>query len=169
MTHVALTTSLGRIRIELDDERAPMTVENFLQYVRAGHYDGTIFHRVIPGFMVQGGGFDESMRQKPTRGAIRNEAANGLTNQVYTLAMARTGEPHSATSQFFVNVADNGFLNHTNPTPRGYGYAVFGRVVEGTEVVDEIVTKPTGSRGGHDDVPVDPIVIQKAEEEPPAS
>ena len=135
---VKLTTNHGIITLELDAEKAPKTVENFLQYVRDGFFDGTIFHRVIDGFMIQGGGFEPGMTQKPTREAIENEAANGLKNEAYTIAMARTPNPHSATAQFFINVANNSFLNFSSPTPQGFGYAVFGRVVEGAEVVDKI-------------------------------
>lgn len=152
----------GVITLELDAAKAPKTVENFLAYVRAGHYDGTIFHRVIDGFMIQGGGFEPGMKQKPTRAPIENEAANGLKNERYTIAMARTQAPHSATAQFFINVADNDFLNHTSPTPQGWGYAVFGKVISGTEVVDAIRKVATGQRGFHDDVPVEDVVITKA-------
>ena len=160
---VKLHTTKGVITLELDAEKAPATTENFLQYVRDGFYDGTIFHRVIDGFMIQGGGFEPGMSQKPTRAPIRNEAANGLKNDAYTIAMARTSNPDSATAQFFINVANNGFLNHTAPTPQGYGYAVFGKVVEGREVVDAIKKKRTVSRAGHQDVPEEDIVITKAE------
>ncbi len=159
---VKLETSLGPITVELFPDKAPDTVANFLQYVKDGHYNGTIFHRVIPGFMIQGGGFDAQLRQKPTRGPIKNEAANGLANEPYTVAMARTNDPHSATAQFFINVADNKFLNHTGPTPRGWGYAVFGRVVQGKEVVDKIAQVPTATRGMHQNVPVEAVVITKA-------
>ena len=161
---IKLHTSLGAITLELDAEHAPKTVENFLGYVRDGFYDGTIFHRVIDGFMIQGGGFTEGMEQKATRAPVENEAANGLKNAVYTIAMARTPNPHSATAQFFINVADNSFLNHTAPTPQGFGYCVFGRVVEGRDVVDKIGKVKTGNRAGHQDVPVDTVVIQRAEE-----
>ena len=161
---IKLHTSLGAITLELDAERAPKTVENFLRYVKEGFYDGTIFHRVIDGFMIQGGGFTESMEQKPTHEPVENEAANGLKNAVYTIAMARTPNPNSATAQFFINVADNGFLNHTAPTPQGFGYCVFGRVVEGQDVVDKIGKVKTGNRAGHQDVPVDAVVIERAEE-----
>jgi peptidyl-prolyl cis-trans isomerase B (cyclophilin B) len=160
---VKLHTSLGIITLELDAERAPETTQNFLQYVRDGHYDNTVFHRVINGFMIQGGGFAPEMKQKPTRAPIQNEAANGLKNDRGTVAMARTGEPHSATAQFFINVADNAFLNHTAPTPQGWGYCVFGRVVEGMDVVDKIKGVRTGSSGFHKDVPVEDVVIQRAE------
>lgn len=160
---VKLHTSKGVITLELDTEKAPVTVENFLQYVRDGFYDGTIFHRVIDGFMIQGGGFEPGMSQKPTRAPIKNEAANGLKNDVYTIAMARTSNPDSATAQFFINVGNNSFLNFTAPTPQGYGYAVFGKVTEGKEVVDAIKKTRTGSRAGHQDVPMEDIVITKAE------
>ncbi len=160
---VKLHTSKGVITLELDAEKAPVTTENFLQYVRDGFYNGTIFHRVIDGFMIQGGGFEAGMSQKATRAPIKNEAANGLKNDAYTIAMARTSVPDSATAQFFINVSDNSFLNFTAPTPQGYGYAVFGRVTEGKEVVDTIKKIRTGSRAGHQDVPVEDIVITKAE------
>ena len=160
---VKLHTSKGLITLELDAEKAPVTVENFLQYVRDGFYDNTIFHRVIDGFMIQGGGFEPGMSQKPTRAPIKNEAANGLVNDAYTIAMARTSVPDSATAQFFINVANNSFLNHTAPTPQGYGYAVFGKVVEGREIVDVIKKIRTGNRAGHQDVPMEDIVITKAE------
>ncbi len=159
---VRLQTSSGDIVIELDAEKAPKTVENFLTYVQDGFYDGTIFHRVINNFMVQGGGFDADMNQKKTRDPITNEADNGLKNNEYTLAMARTSDPHSATAQFFINVADNEFLNFTAPTSNGWGYAVFGKVVEGTEVVDQIKNVSTGNRGFHQDVPVDNVTIESA-------
>jgi peptidyl-prolyl cis-trans isomerase B (cyclophilin B) len=152
----------GVITLELDEDKAPKTVANFLAYVRKGHYDGTIFHRVINGFMVQGGGFEPGMQQKPTDAPIENEASNGLKNENYTVAMARTQAPHSATAQFFINVADNEFLNHTAPSPQGWGYAVFGRVVEGKDVVDRIKAVKTGRRGFHDDVPAEDVVIEKA-------
>jgi peptidyl-prolyl cis-trans isomerase B (cyclophilin B) len=161
---IKLETCKGDILIELENEKAPVTVENFLSYVRSGHYDGTIFHRVIDGFMIQGGGFDHEMKQKDTREPIKNEADNGLKNGKYTLAMARTMDPHSATAQFFINVSDNSFLNYTAPNPRGWGYAVFGKVVEGQDVVDEIRKVKTGSHGPHQDVPVEPVVIKKAVE-----
>jgi peptidyl-prolyl cis-trans isomerase B (cyclophilin B) len=161
---VRLQTNFGDITIELDAERAPDTTQNFLEYVRSGFYDNTIFHRVIDGFMIQGGGFDPAMKQKGTRKPIQNEAANGLKNDAYTIAMARTSDPHSATAQFFINVSDNAFLNHTAPTAQGWGYTVFGRVVEGKDVVDRIRKVSTGSRGMHQDVPDDDVVIQKAEE-----
>jgi peptidyl-prolyl cis-trans isomerase A (cyclophilin A) len=154
---VTVTTSLGSFELELDAKRAPVTVENFLQYVDAGFYDGTIFHRVIPGFMIQGGGFDGSMKQKATRAPIQNEAANGVKNQAGTIAMARTNDPNSATAQFFVNLVDNEFLNHGS---RDFGYAVFGRVTSGMDVVQKIAAAPTGSRGGHQNVPLEAVTIQ---------
>ena len=160
---VKLHTTLGIITLELDQQKAPDTVANFLQYAKDGHYDNTIFHRVIDGFMVQGGGFEPGMKQKPTRGPVKNEADNKLRNDNYTVAMARTPDPHSATAQFFINVSDNGFLNHKAPTPDGWGYCVFGRVTEGAEVVDKIRKVKTGNRGGHQDVPVNDVVINKAE------
>ena len=152
----------GVIALELDDVKAPKSVANFLAYVKSGHYDGTIFHRVINGFMIQGGGFTPDMQQKPTNAPIENEAANGLKNDIYTIAMARTNEPHSASAQFFINVKNNDFLNHTAPTPRGWGYAVFGRVTSGQDVVDAIKGVPTGKRGYFDDVPLEAVVIEKA-------
>jgi peptidyl-prolyl cis-trans isomerase B (cyclophilin B) len=152
----------GVITIELDEGKAPASVANFLAYVNKGHYNGTIFHRVIPGFMIQGGGFEPGMKQKPTDKPINNEANNGLKNAVYTLAMARTSDPHSATAQFFINVADNGFLNHTAPSAQGWGYAVFGKVVQGTEVVDAIAKVKTGQNGFHGDVPKEDVLIEKA-------
>jgi len=155
-------TGLGVITLELDAEKAPKSTENFLAYVNKGHYDNTIFHRVIPGFMVQGGGFEPDMKQKPTDAPIENEANNGLKNNNYTVAMARTQAPHSATAQFFINVADNDFLNHTAPSLQGWGYAVFGKVVKGTEVVDQIKGVKTGRNGFHDDGPKEPVVIEKA-------
>ncbi|MHB1187492.1 peptidylprolyl isomerase [Thiobacillus sp.] len=160
---VKLHTNHGTITLELDAEKAPKTVENFLQYVRDGFFDGTIFHRVIDGFMIQGGGFEPDMTQKPTRDTIENEAANGLKNEAYTIAMARTPNPNSATAQFFINIANNSFLNFTAPTPQGYGYAVFGKVVEGMDVVDKIKKVKTGSRSGHQDVPLEDVVITQAE------
>jgi peptidyl-prolyl cis-trans isomerase B (cyclophilin B) len=161
---VEMQTSAGTMRIELDDERAPHSVRNFLEYLRSGHYDGTIFHRVIKGFMVQGGGFDTDMRQKPTSAAIQNEANNGLKNKRYTLAMARTSAPHSATAQFFINTVDNGFLDFSSESAQGWGYAVFGRVVQGTEVVDAIEAVRTGNRSGHADVPLESVTILRAVE-----
>lgn len=159
---VSLETNQGTIVLELDSDRAPKTTANFLQYVESGFYDGTIFHRVIKDFMIQGGGFAESMKQKQTREPIENEADNGLRNEKYTVAMARTGDPHSATAQFFINTKDNTFLNHTAKNPQGWGYAVFGRVVEGEDVVDAIAAVSTTSSGMHQDVPAEPVVIQKA-------
>ncbi|UUZ70946.1 peptidyl-prolyl cis-trans isomerase [Polaromonas sp. P1(28)-8] len=152
----------GVITLELDAAKAPKTVANFLSYVNKGHYANTVFHRVIPGFMVQGGGFEVGMKQKPTDAEIENEASNGLKNDNYTVAMARTNAPHSASSQFFINVADNGFLNHTAPSASGWGYAVFGKVVAGAEVVDKIKAVKTGRKGFHDDVPLEDVVIEKA-------
>jgi len=159
---VELTTSAGVIRLELDDEKAPLSVANFIGYVERGHYDGTVFHRVIRGFMIQGGGFAPDMTQKPAAAPIANEAANGLRNRRYSVAMARTSAPHSASAQFFINTTDNDFLDFKSETPQGWGYAVFGRVVAGTEVVDAIDGVKTGRRGMHDDVPLDDVVIQKA-------
>jgi peptidyl-prolyl cis-trans isomerase B (cyclophilin B) len=159
---VELQTSMGRITLRLDAEKAPKTVENFITYVKDGHFDGTIFHRVINGFMIQGGGFDAKMVQKPTRDTIENEADNGLQNKAYTIAMARTSEPHSASAQFFINVADNEFLNFKAPTGNGWGYAVFGEVVEGKDVVDQIKAVKTSNSGFHQDVPVEPVLIEKA-------
>lgn len=160
---VKLHTNFGTIVLELDAAKAPETVKNFLAYVEAGHYDNTIFHRVIDGFMIQGGGFEPGMNQKPTNAPIQNEAANGLKNDRYTIAMARTGDPHSATAQFFINVKDNAFLNHTAPSGQGWGYCVFGKVVEGMDVVDKIRGVKTGAKGFHQDVPVEDVIIQKAE------
>ena len=160
---VKLTTSHGPIVIELDEGKAPVTVANFLSYVDAGHYDGTIFHRVIDGFMVQGGGFTKDMKQKPVNAPIKNEGANGLKNDNYTVAMARTGVRDSATSQFFINVKNNDFLNYSGESPEGWGYAVFGKVVEGKEVVDKIKKVATGTTGGHQNVPSQAVVIEKAE------
>ena len=162
MSKVQLQTTQGVITIELDAAKAPKTVENFLSYVRKGHYDNTVFHRVIKNFMIQGGGFEPGMKQKDTDAPIENEAGNGLKNDRYTVAMARTNAPHSATAQFFINVVDNDFLNFSSPTPQGFGYAVFGKVVEGTDVVDAIKGVRTGSSGFHQDVPMDDVVIQKA-------
>ena len=160
---VRLQTNFGIIAFELDSGRAPETVKNFLEYVQSGFYSNTVFHRVIDGFMIQGGGFEPGMRQKPTQKTIKNEAGNGLKNDRYTIAMARTSEPHSASSQFFINVKDNDFLNHTAPSSQGWGYCVFGKVVEGRDIVDKIKRVKTGSRGGHADVPVEDVVIEKAE------
>jgi peptidyl-prolyl cis-trans isomerase B (cyclophilin B) len=161
---IILHTTMGDITLELDAENAPKTVENFLQYVRDGHYDNTIFHRVIDGFMIQGGGMAPGMKQKPTRAPVGNEAGNGLKNARYTVAMARTNEPHSATAQFFINVGDNEFLNYKGPSPQGWGYCVFGKVTAGQDVVDRIKGVRTGSSGFHQDVPVEDVVITKAEE-----
>jgi peptidyl-prolyl cis-trans isomerase A (cyclophilin A) len=158
---VKLTTSLGAITIALDKEKAPISSANFVKYVESGHYDGTIFHRVIGNFMIQGGGFTKDMQQKPTMAPIQNEAKNGLKNVLYTLAMARTPDPHSASSQFFINVNNNDSLNY--PAHDGWGYAVFGKVVEGMDVVDKIKAVPVGNKGGHQNVPIDPVVIEKAE------
>ncbi|WP_342617889.1 peptidylprolyl isomerase [Rhodoferax sp. GW822-FHT02A01] len=155
-------TGYGVITLELDEAKAPKSVANYLAYVNKGHYNNTVFHRVIPGFMIQGGGMEPGMAQKPTDAPIVNEANNGLKNANYTVAMARTGDPHSATAQFFINVADNGFLNHTSPTSQGWGYAVFGKVISGTDVVDKIKAVKTTRKGYHDDVPVDDVVIEKA-------
>jgi peptidyl-prolyl cis-trans isomerase B (cyclophilin B) len=152
----------GVITIELDADKAPLSTANFLGYVSKGHYDNTVFHRVIPGFMVQGGGFEPGMTQKPTDAPINNEANNGLKNDLYTVAMARTSDPHSASAQFFINVSNNGFLNHTAPSSQGWGYAVFGKVVGGTDIVKKIEGVPTGRKGFHDDVPKDDVVIEKA-------
>jgi peptidyl-prolyl cis-trans isomerase B (cyclophilin B) len=160
---VKLHTNFGVITVELDTEKAPETVANFRQYVADKHFDNTIFHRVIDGFMIQGGGFEPGMKQKPTRGPVKNEADNGLKNDAYTVAMARTSNPHSATAQFFINVANNDFLNHSAPTPQGWGYCVFGRVTGGQDVVDRIRKVRTGSRAGHQDVPQDDVVIERAE------
>ena len=161
MKKAAIETSLGTITLELDDEKAPVTVKNFIDYAKAGHYDGTIFHRVIDGFMIQGGGFDRSMNQKPTNAPIKNEAANGLKNNRGTIAMARTMIVDSATSQFFINLVDNGFLDFTAPTVQGYGYAVFGKVTDGMEVVDAIAKVKTGFFGPHQNVPEESIVVKK--------
>ena len=160
MTRVLMKTLLGDMTLELDADKAPATVANFVEYAKSGHYDGTIFHRVINNFMVQGGGFDTDMRQKGTNAPIQNEANNGLKNDRGTIAMARTMDPHSATAQFFINVSDNDFLNFSGENMQGWGYAVFGRVVEGEDVLDKIRVVPTGSQAGHQDVPTDPIVIE---------
>ena len=160
---IKLHTNHGVITLNLFADKAPETVANFEQYVKEGHYDGTIFHRVIGNFMIQGGGFEPGMKQKPTRAPIKNEANNGVANKVGTIAMARTMEPHSASAQFFINVADNSFLNHSAPTVQGWGYAVFGEVVEGLDIVDKIKAVATGRKFGHADVPVDAVVIEKAE------
>jgi peptidyl-prolyl cis-trans isomerase B (cyclophilin B) len=163
MIMVRLETSMGEIFLELDAEKAPKTVANFLSYVNSGHYDGTIFHRVIDGFMIQGGGMTDGMQEKPTSDPIENEADNGLTNDTYTVAMARTMDPHSATAQFFINVKKNDFLNHSAKNERGWGYTVFGKVAKGHGVVNKIKAVPTGRVGGYDDVPKEPVTIIKAE------
>ena len=162
-TKIKLNTTLGDIVIQLEDEKAPISAANFIAYVKQGFYNGTIFHRVIPGFMAQGGGFDTSFSQKATNAPIKNEADNGLKNKRGTLAMARTNDPHSATAQFFINYKDNSFLDHTGPTPSGWGYAVFGEVIEGMDVVGSMAKQATGNKGGHQDVPKSDIVIEKAE------
>ena len=162
-TQVRMTTSHGDIVLELDDENAPETVKNFLGYVDSGFYNGTVFHRVIDGFMIQGGGFEPGMKQKPTRDPIANEANNGLKNDAYTVAMARTSDVDSATAQFFINVAKNDFLNFSAPTPQAFGYCVFGKVVEGQDVVDKIKAVETGSSGFHRDVPMQDVIIERAE------
>jgi peptidyl-prolyl cis-trans isomerase B (cyclophilin B) len=161
---VRLHTNFGVIGVELDEAKAPQTVANFREYVKNGFFDNTVFHRVIDGFMVQGGGFEPGMKQKPTGATVKNEADNGLKNEKYTLAMARTSDPHSATAQFFINVADNTFLDHTGQNAQGWGYAVFGRVVEGQDVVDKIRKVKTGTRGMHQDVPLEDVIIERAEE-----
>lgn len=160
---IKLHTNYGVIGIELDEEKAPQTSANFIEYVKSGHYDNTVFHRVIDGFMIQGGGFEPGMSQKPTRAPIENEAGNGLKNEAYTVAMARTSAPHSASAQFFINVANNGFLNYTAPTPQGFGYCVFGKVVEGQDIVDKIKKVKTGNKAGHQDVPLEDVMIERAE------
>lgn len=160
---VKLSTSYGDVVVELDEEKAPLTAENFLGYVDSGHYSGTVLHRVIDGFMIQGGGFEPGMKEKPTRDPVDNEAGNGLKNAVYTIAMARTADVHSATAQFFINVSDNEFLNFTAETPQGFGYCVFGEVVEGRDVVDKIKKVETGKSGFHDDVPLEDVLINSAE------
>lgn len=160
---VKLHTNFGVITLELDQEKAPVTVENFLHYVNSGFYDNTIFHRVIDDFMIQGGGLESDMKQKNTQAPIQNEAANGLKNDAYTIAMARTADVHSATSQFFINVANNGFLNYQSATPQGFGYCVFGKVIEGQDVVDKIKKVKTGNAAGHQNVPVEDVIIEKAE------
>ncbi|MDO5357308.1 MAG: peptidylprolyl isomerase [Conchiformibius sp.] len=160
---IKLHTNFGVISLELDHAKAPITAANFEQYVKDGHYDGVIFHRVIPGFMIQGGGMDADMNEKATREPIQNEAQNGLKNDKYTIAMARTQAPHSASAQFFINTKDNTFLNHTEPSLHGWGYAVFGKVVDGFDVVDAIEKVATKRHGYHDDVPVEPVLISKAE------
>ena len=160
---IKLHTNHGVISLELDAAKAPDTAANFTQYVKDGHYNNTVFHRVIDGFMVQGGGFEPGMKQKPTRDPIQNEANNGLKNDMNTVAMARTSAPHSASAQFFINVSNNDFLNHSAPTPQGWGYCVFGKVVDGTDVVDKIRKVKTGSKGMHQDVPLEDVIIEKAE------
>jgi peptidyl-prolyl cis-trans isomerase B (cyclophilin B) len=160
---VKLHTNFGTIALELDAERAPETAKNFLEYVNSGFYSNTLFHRVIDGFMIQGGGFEPGMRQKTARATIKNEADNGLTNETYTIAMARTSEPHSASSQFFINLNDNAFLNHTAPTAQGWGYCVFGKVTEGRDIVDRIKRVKTSKRGFHADVPTEDVIIERAE------
>ena len=160
---VIIRTTFGEINLELDAEKAPKTVENFLNYAREGYYDGTIFHRVIDNFMIQGGGFDTEMQQKPCGDPVENEADNGLKNDFGTVAMARTTEPHSATAQFFINVKDNDFLNHSGKNMQGWGYAVFGKITAGSEVLDKIRAVPTTSRNGHQDVPTDPVIIESVE------
>ncbi len=160
---VILHTNFGDIKLELNKEKAPITVENFVSYVKDGHYNGTVFHRVIDGFMVQGGGFDADMQQKSTKDPIKNEANNGLKNDVGTVAMARTQDPHSASAQFFINVKNNDFLNFSAETTQGWGYAVFGKVVDGMDVVEKIKTVKTGNKGFHQDVPLDPVIIETAE------
>lgn len=159
--NVTMQTSMGTITLELDPKKAPETVKNFVAYAKSGHYDGTIFHRVMDNFMIQGGGFTDKMVQKPAKATVKNEADNGLKNMKYTIAMARTSDPHSASAQFFINVADNEFLNFTAPTERGWGYAVFGKVTSGADVVDKIKKVKTGNNGFHQNVPVEPIVITK--------
>ena len=160
---VKLKTNHGEILLELDAEKAPLTVESFLQYVRDGFFSNTLFHRVIDGFMIQGGGMGLDMSQKTTRAPIKNEATNGLKNEIYSVAMARTNDPHSATAQFFINVGNNDFLNHSAPTPQGWGYCVFGKVVGGQDIVDKIKKIRTGNRGGHQDVPTEDVIIESAE------
>ncbi|MEM6583240.1 MAG: peptidylprolyl isomerase [Pseudomonadota bacterium] len=160
---VIIRTTFGDIKLELDADKAPATVANFLEYARAGFYDGTIFHRVINNFMIQGGGFDTEMQQKGTRAPIENEADNGLKNDFGTIAMARTNDPHSATAQFFINVKDNDFLNHSGKNMQGWGYAVFGKMVDGDDVLEKIRNVPTGSSGGHQDVPTEPVIIESIE------
>jgi peptidyl-prolyl cis-trans isomerase B (cyclophilin B) len=162
MSKVLMTTNFGNITIELDHDKAPITAANFAQYVKDGFYDGVIFHRIIDGFMIQGGGFDANMQQKSTRENIENEADNGLSNVIGTLAMARTMDPHSASAQFFINVNNNDFLNHTGKNPQGWGYAVFGKVVEGMEVINEMKGVATTTRAGHQDVPAENVVIESA-------
>ena len=159
---VELHTNYGVITLELENEKAPISVQNFLDYVNSGHYDNTIFHRVIDDFMIQGGGYEPGMKQKPTRAPIQNEAANGLKNDTYSIAMARTSDVHSATAQFFINLASNGFLNYSASTAQGFGYCVFGKVIDGQDVVDKIKKVKTGDSNGHQNVPLEDVVIQKA-------
>lgn len=161
---IKLHTSHGEITIDLNNEKAPITTQNFINYVNSGHFDNTIFHRVINDFMIQAGGFESGMSQKECRAPIQNEAANGLKNDAYTVAMARTSDVNSASAQFFINVADNGFLNHTSPTTEGFGYCVFGKVVEGKNVIDKIKKVETGNKSGHQNVPLEDVILQKAEE-----
>ena len=163
MSKVKLSTNHGDIILQLDAEKAPQTVENFVKYVKEGHFDNTVFHRVIKGFMIQGGGFEPGMTQKKTRATIQNEADNGLKNTKYSIAMARTMEPHSASAQFFINASDNDFLNHSGKNVQGWGYAVFGEVIEGQDIVNAIEGVATGSKSGHQDVPKDDVIIEKAE------
>ena len=163
MTNVLLKTNHGDIKLELNAEKAPVTVANFIEYVKSGHYNGKIFHRVIDGFMIQGGGMDKDMKETRSGKPIKNEANNGLKNDKYTIAMARTSDPHSATAQFFINIKDNDFLNFSGENAHGWGYAVFGKVTEGTEVVDKIKLVKTGRRGMHDDVPTETVIIESAE------
>ena len=163
MNKVTLHTNHGAITLELDAVKAPKTVSNFLAYARSGHYDNTVFHRVIDGFMIQGGGFEPGMNQKPAKATVENEADNGLKNEHYSVAMARTSDPHSASAQFFINVKDNSFLNHSAPTPQGWGYCVFGKVIEGMDVVDKIENVKTGAKSMHQDVPTEDVVIVRAE------
>jgi peptidyl-prolyl cis-trans isomerase B (cyclophilin B) len=160
---IKLHTNYGDITLELDSEKAPITAQNFVDYVNSGNYDNTIFHRVIDGFMIQGGGFEPGMVQKPTRAPIQNEAANGLKNDKYTVAMARTSDVHSATTQFFINIANNNFLNYSAPNSQGFGYCVFGKVIEGMDVVDKIAKVKTGNRAGHQNVPLENVLLEKAE------
>ncbi len=160
---IIMHTTFGDITLELDAERAPKTVENFIAYVKDGHYNGTIFHRVIDNFMIQGGGFEPGMNEKPSGASIENEADNGLKNDLGTIAMARTADPHSASAQFFINIKDNDFLNHSAPTSEGWGYTVFGRVIDGMDVLDKIKAVATGSGGGHQDVPVDDVILESVE------
>ena len=160
---IIIRTTLGNLSLELDSERAPKSVANFIAYAKDGHYNGTIFHRVIDNFMIQGGGFEVGMNEKPSGTPIENEADNGLKNDFGTVAMARTTDPHSATAQFFINVTDNDFLNHTAPNSKGWGYAVFGKIVDGMDILDKIRAVATGSAGGHQDVPVDDIIIESVE------